>query len=149
MNTTPELLKDYVQAGVYAATLAQQDQAKQSALIAGFDCWQMTLSATEPASTLLRQVGQSLHFPEWYGENWDALADCLTDLSWSHAEGFVLLLRESSALHMAQPVLWQTLIELLRDVSHFWRENQVAFWVLADDIDLDIAQLQDARQRIN
>jgi Barstar (barnase inhibitor) len=37
----------------------------------------------------LRQVGEALGFPDWYGQNFDALADCLSDVD--GGEGTVLL----------------------------------------------------------
>jgi hypothetical protein len=133
MNALAEILTHYARAGVYAASPAQLEMASQSAMTIGFDCWRLHLPAAEAAPALLKQIGQALHFPEWYGENWDALADCLTDLSWSDADGFILLLHGSPALRTAQPALWQTLVDLLGEVSSFWCENQVAFWVLTDD----------------
>ena len=38
----------------------------------------------------LAAVGQALDFPDWYGHNFDALADCLHDVG-SGADGVVLL----------------------------------------------------------
>ena len=37
---------------------------------------------------LLKNIAAALNFPDWFGENWDALEDCLTDLD---GEGYVLL----------------------------------------------------------
>lgn len=34
---------------------------------------------------LLRQVGLQLQFPDWFGENFDALYDCLTNPEWPPA----------------------------------------------------------------
>ena len=30
----------------------------------------------------LEKIGEKLHFPDYYGKNWDALDECLCDLSW-------------------------------------------------------------------
>jgi hypothetical protein len=34
---------------------------------------------------LLARTADALEFPAWFGHNWDALADCLTDLAWRPA----------------------------------------------------------------
>jgi hypothetical protein len=34
---------------------------------------------------LLDRVARGLSFPDYFGRNWDALIDCLSDLSWSNA----------------------------------------------------------------
>ena len=44
-----------------------------------------------------RLVG-ALEFPQWFGGNWDALEDCLTDLSWASAGGHVLLIEGAAGL---------------------------------------------------
>ena len=37
---------------------------------------------------LLKNIAAALDFPDWFGANWDALEDCLSDLP---GEGYVLL----------------------------------------------------------
>ena len=70
-------------------------------------------------TALLAALGEALSFPDWYGANWDALADCLMDMSWS--EGPVLLhLTRSNALPME---LRATLEEVFQDAADYWREQ--------------------------
>ena len=47
--------------------------------------------------TLMRNFAAALGFPAWFGHNWDALEDCLGDLSWSNAQGHVLLIEGAHA----------------------------------------------------
>ena len=58
----------------------------------------MSLEGVDSAPELLRRVAQGFAFPDWFGGNWDALEDCLADLSWIEAEGHVLLLESASGL---------------------------------------------------
>ncbi|MDZ4819823.1 MAG: barstar family protein [Planctomycetota bacterium] len=45
---------------------------------------------------LLARYQQSLEFPPYFGENWDALEECLLDLSWLPKSG-VLIWHQSDA----------------------------------------------------
>lgn len=46
---------------------------------------------------LLSSVAAALNFPSWFGRNWDALEDCLGDLSWSDAAGHVLIVEDAKS----------------------------------------------------
>jgi hypothetical protein len=48
-------------------------------------------------TSLLRAISSSLCFPEYFGMNWDALEECIRDLSWL-PKGDVLLVHESVPL---------------------------------------------------
>jgi hypothetical protein len=48
-------------------------------------------------SQMLSKLARALDFPSWFGGNWDALEDCLTDLSWSKAAGHVLLIEGAAS----------------------------------------------------
>lgn len=127
-----DLLRSPTRAGVYSIEKGEAERAFRAATTAGLNTWQIDISPARDATSLLKLLGHALHFPDWYGQNWDALADCLSDLSWCEADGHVLLLHGSETIRDNDPQAFETLIDILRDVSAIWREGGVAFWALVD-----------------
>ena len=79
-------LRDASRSGVYRVT--RSDEVVEAARETGLRLENVPFAA-KPA--LLKNIAAALAFPDWFGQNWDALEDCLTDLSWSGAAGYVLL----------------------------------------------------------
>ena len=47
---------------------------------------------------LLAEFGRALEFPDYFGQNWDALQECLTDLSWLPGDIYVVLIERANWL---------------------------------------------------
>ena len=71
--------------------------------------------------------------PDYFGRNWDALSDVLTDLSWHDAPAYVLRLANAAAAARALGSDWATLIEVLRHAADYWKAKGKPFVVFADD----------------
>jgi RNAse (barnase) inhibitor barstar len=69
------------------------------------------------AAGLLYGCAVALDFPGWYGRNWDALADCLRDLSWLPAGGYLLVWRAADRLRGADPTAFGTACRIFARVS--------------------------------
>lgn len=78
----------------------------------------------------LNHAATALHFPEHFGQNWDALEECLTDLEWVDADGYLLYYDHIDAFLSAQPEQFETLIEILRDAVQSWKDDGSAMIVL-------------------
>jgi Barstar (barnase inhibitor) len=66
---------------------------------------------------LLSAVAKAADFPRWFGENWDALADCLDDLSWYRdreppAQGHLFLYDHHEVLLAADEEAWRQAVEV-------------------------------------
>jgi len=59
-------------------------------------------------------------FPAYFGGNWDALEECLTDLSWLQSDRFLVVIREPLALYEKLPSDFQILIEILGNTCRYW-----------------------------
>ncbi len=62
---------------------------------------------------LLRALADALGFPPYFGHNWDALHDALTDPSWLPPSGFVLRLRGWGRFAAAHPADAATLRQVV------------------------------------
>jgi len=47
---------------------------------------------------LFEEAGALLQFPRYFGENWNAFADCLRDLDWLRTRGFLLVVFDADEL---------------------------------------------------
>jgi RNAse (barnase) inhibitor barstar len=98
----------------------------------GFDCVNVDLEGCNDKAQFLDRVSRALEFPAWFGGNWDALFDCLADLGWRPAPGYVLVLGHASGLREAQPEVFDTALALMDDAASAWRERGIAFRVFVD-----------------
>lgn len=93
---------------------------------------EVDLGAVETKERFLAALAEALSFPAWFGQNWDALEDCLTDMSWSNAEGYVLILRHADGLHGRSEGDFLTALRVLADVSTAWAQEGVSFWTFIE-----------------
>ena len=68
----------------------------------------------------LGRIASALSFPDWFGGNWDALEDCLSDLSWLGDRGCVLLLEGAQGLPADERGI---LGDVLASAASYWKER--------------------------
>ena len=77
---------------------------------------------------LLKNLAVAFGFPDWFGHNWDALEDCLTDLSWREAPAHVLLIEEAKPGDDLG-----VLIDILRSSAESWAARGKPFFAIFVD----------------
>ena len=92
--------------------------------------WRCDCTRAHSKRTLLAALARDLELPDYFGANWDALSDCLTDLGWAPAGGYVLALEGLEGLARSAPRDYASLIDVLADAVTFWSAEQVPFYVL-------------------
>jgi len=93
---------------------------------------ELDTAASENKTQFLAACAKDLQFPDWFGGNWDALADCLQDFSWRPAPGHVVLWRGASRLASAAPDDFATALEIFRDAANYWKTRGRVFIALLD-----------------
>ena len=73
------------------------------------------------AAGFFQELARALRFPDYFGRNWDAVYDCLTDLNWLPATGYVLVVDGFDQLAMNEPGQWDIGLKVLREACAFWR----------------------------
>ena len=77
---------------------------------------------------LLKNLAAALGFPDWFGHNWDALEDCLTDLSWREVPAHVLLIEGAKPGDDLG-----VLIDILRSSAESWAARGKPFFAIFVD----------------
>jgi hypothetical protein len=116
-------LRDASRSGVYR--VARSAEVVEAAREAGLRLETVPFSA-KPA--LLTSIAAALAFPDWFGENWDALEDCLTDLSWSEASGHVLLFEGAGPGDD-----FGVLVDVLQTAAQYWAGRGKPFFAVFVD----------------
>lgn len=127
MSTLCTRLKNVKEAGAYQLNCSM-DELHEAVEEAGFAVFDADFAGVRGKGEFLAAIAQAIKAPDWFGHNFDALADALGDLSWCSAAGYVLLLRNSdNALELVDDR--HVAAEIFADASAFWKSQGKAFWV--------------------
>jgi RNAse (barnase) inhibitor barstar len=121
-------MKDASRSGVYRATA--DPVVLEVAGEAGLEVVAVSLATARDKDSLMKTLAEALGFPKWFGANWDALEDSLSDLSWRDAPGWVLVLRDFDALSRDD---LGVLLEVLRSAAQFWAGRGRPFFAVFID----------------
>ena len=69
---------------------------------------------------LFAVFAEAFDFPDYFGNNSSAFSECMTDLSWLPASGYVAVISNSEELLKREPSEVSWLIESLRRISEAW-----------------------------
>lgn len=127
-----QLFESTEESGVYYLLPAHQGSAVDAAQKKGLLVLTVEIAARANKDQALEQLGAALHFPTWYGANFDALFDCLTDPDWQPARGHVIMIKGVIELRTTNPDDFATLIEVFQAATEARREAASPFWVLID-----------------
>jgi RNAse (barnase) inhibitor barstar len=122
-----EIYHDSGKAGVYRLSLPL-DMLGAAARHEGFHYVEIELAEVYDKRTLLKALSEALQFPEWFGDNWDSLEDCLMDLAWIDAPGYVIVLKDCDAIMEENPDDFTVTIEVFDGAAAYWHETERAFW---------------------
>lgn len=125
MSKLLQRLSDAAKSGVYRAPHGRD--ITQSLRGGPLRLARIDLGGVAARDALLAAIAAALDFPEWFGGNWDALEDCLADLSWSKAAGHVLLIEGAAGLPADERGI---LVDILGSVAASWKERGRPFFAV-------------------
>lgn len=125
MGKLLQRLSDAGKSGVYRAS--RTDEILAATQGSALQVARIGLAGAAGKEVLMERVARSLAFPAWFGGNWDALEDCLTDLSWSTAAGHVLLIEGGNDLAGDERGIF---IDILASAAAWWAERKRPFFAV-------------------
>lgn len=81
-----------------ALSTTEEELLQSESVQRNFCLASVQLANIQTSEDVMHRVGVALNFPSYFGGNWDAFLDMITDLSWTPAPGYVVLLRNAEAL---------------------------------------------------
>ena len=129
MRSWEQLFAKAENSGVYPMNEDAFPDVSKSAAHAGLALFNLNLAGVTGKTGFLAAAAKALHFPGYFGHNWDAFEDCLTDLSWLEAKGYVLLIKNLSEFSHKAPTEMLMARTILEDAATFWKEHGVRFFV--------------------
>jgi hypothetical protein len=126
MSKLRERLRDASRSGVYR--VLRSDAIDDAVRGTRLNLGRVNLEGAAAKDAILERIAKALAFPDWFGGNWDALEDCLIDLSWREAEGHVLVFSGS----LPGDDLG-VLIDVLASSAEFWAARGRPFFAVFVD----------------
>ena len=134
-------LSDASKSGVYR--VSRTDEIVDAAQGGALQVSRIHLSGAGDKQALMQRIAAALQFPGWFGANWDALEDCLGDLSWSKAGGHVLLFEGAADLPADERGI---LLDILASAAANWMERGRPFFAVVLDAPAGLPDLYRSRR---
>lgn len=126
------ILADATKAGVFHMPQVDPEPLLRAAAAIGFGVVRINLAAAQDKEEMLGSIGKAMAFPDWFGHNFDALADCLNDLAWLPADGYFVLLEHCDGIHGRAESDFVTTLQVFEQAADEWRDQGIPFWCFVE-----------------
>jgi RNAse (barnase) inhibitor barstar len=124
-----QLLPLASEAGAYHLPVGHTAALTDAAEELGLSTHRIDLGGCIDKQELLQRIAAALSFPDWFGHNWDALSDALSDLAWlDETAGYVIVLERTRELRESAQDDYDMLVGIFDGTADGWREIGVPFW---------------------
>jgi len=131
MKSSLGTLLDSGESGLFVLEGARDpERVALQARARGYQFLHLDCRSVSDKMTFMGEAKITFSLPEYFGENWDALTDCLMDLSWLPGLRWVLLIEGMERLWALDPESYRIALEILREASTYWEEQERPFIVL-------------------
>jgi RNAse (barnase) inhibitor barstar len=134
MNGLSELLTEAVPAGVYRWPVpgsTRRSDVDDAAAKAGWGLYWLAGQEVTAEQEFLQLCADTFAFPDWFAYNWDALHDCLTDLTWEKpSTGHLVVYAGWQALVQEEPESFAAALEILKEAVVLWQDSPTPMAVL-------------------
>ncbi|MGI9601507.1 MAG: barstar family protein [Acidimicrobiales bacterium] len=102
----------------------------------GWRCLSDDLADATDKANLVAALARAVDAPDYFGGNWDALVDVMRDLSWSPAEGYVVLLENCGTPARSCPADWAVALDIFAETVRWWTEHGTPMRFVLRDADV-------------
>lgn len=122
---------DPQQNGIYTAPHVF-DTMQRAAAVDGVAWCDLDLAGVSVKPAFLARCAAALSFPGSFGHNWDALADCLEDLSWQPSQGVVVRWLGGGEFARRAPEDFSIALDIFAAAASYWEARSRIMLVLLD-----------------
>jgi RNAse (barnase) inhibitor barstar len=134
MDDWAALFRSYLKSGVYIIKPGTDiGIIKNAAAENGLEFLYVDLKKVTGKKGLLKKFSLALNFPDYFGMNWDALGDCLTDMSWKPAAGYVLLFSNFRVFAEKNPEDMKIAGNIFDSSANYWKQKKVPFYIILSE----------------
>lgn len=130
------IISEYTVSGVYMLDQDTPiDQALELSDQRGLNTYVLKGDELRDKESLLKSIGELFKFPDYYGGNWDALEECLSDMFLDEKiKGVTLICDHAEVFLENSPNEFQEFIDMLIEITQICETQEDAFVVLLSGV---------------
>ena len=97
---------------------------------AGWRTFHVDGKKVKDKASFLSACAKAMEFPDYFGGNWDAFEECINELSWAEAKGYLVVLENMGKFVEAAPSDWKTACEIFTSAAANWKKQKTPFCVM-------------------
>ena len=144
MDKLLAILKGELSSGLYRLTTEVNiDELSSWCKEYGFQFFYINGNDVATKAEFFQASAQIMNFPDYFGDNWDAFSDCIDDLSWLSADGYILLYTQPDNFANSDPSEWSIALDIFQEAVESWKETDTPMYVLlrTDSLALDTLEV--------
>lgn len=103
------------------------DEVKTDMGLLGLAVMKGSVAGITTDKELFAVVSIAMQFPKYFGNNWDALDECLGDMGWFPANGYLLVLHDAAKGWSQSPYVLGRFVTSWLEACEYWTKRQIPF----------------------